>query len=128
MFAREPVDPASPLFARPDVVVATPGRIIDHVRNSQSVDLDDVEILVLDEADRMVDMGFENELNFVLDSMAGLLKSEAEDEAYEQEEAAKRGEALFFGEKMECYHCHGGFTFTDNILFLQAQICISFLS
>jgi cytochrome c peroxidase len=29
--------------------------------------------------------------------------------------AAKRGEALFFGEKMECYHCHGGFTFTDNI-------------
>jgi cytochrome c peroxidase len=29
--------------------------------------------------------------------------------------SAKRGEALFFGEKMECYHCHGGFTFTDNI-------------
>jgi cytochrome c peroxidase len=30
-------------------------------------------------------------------------------------EAAKRGEALFFGEKMECYHCHGGFTFNDNV-------------
>ena len=29
--------------------------------------------------------------------------------------AAKRGEDLFFGEKMECYHCHGGFNFTDNI-------------
>jgi cytochrome c peroxidase len=29
--------------------------------------------------------------------------------------AARRGEALFFGEKMECYHCHGSFTFTDNI-------------
>ncbi|WVN42285.1 MbnH family di-heme enzyme [beta proteobacterium MWH-UniP1] len=29
--------------------------------------------------------------------------------------AAKRGEALFFGEKMECYHCHGGFNFTDNV-------------
>jgi cytochrome c peroxidase len=28
---------------------------------------------------------------------------------------AKRGEALFFGEKMECYHCHGGLNFTDNI-------------
>jgi cytochrome c peroxidase len=26
-----------------------------------------------------------------------------------------RGEALFFGEKMECYHCHGSFNFTDNI-------------
>ena len=29
--------------------------------------------------------------------------------------AAKRGEKLFFGEKMECYHCHGGFNFTDNV-------------
>lgn len=28
---------------------------------------------------------------------------------------AKRGEALFFGEKMECYHCHGGLNFTDNV-------------
>jgi cytochrome c peroxidase len=30
-------------------------------------------------------------------------------------ESAKRGEALFFGEKLECYHCHGGFNFTDNL-------------
>jgi cytochrome c peroxidase len=30
-------------------------------------------------------------------------------------EAAKRGEELFFGEKLECYHCHGGFNFTDNL-------------
>lgn len=29
--------------------------------------------------------------------------------------AAKRGEALFFGERMECYHCHGGLNFTDNV-------------
>jgi cytochrome c peroxidase len=29
--------------------------------------------------------------------------------------SAKRGEALFFSEKMECYHCHGSFTFSDNI-------------
>ncbi|MGE0448861.1 MAG: MbnH family di-heme enzyme [Vicinamibacterales bacterium] len=29
--------------------------------------------------------------------------------------AAKRGEALFFGEELECSHCHGGFTFTDNV-------------
>lgn len=29
--------------------------------------------------------------------------------------AAKRGEDLFFGEKLECYHCHGGFNFTDNL-------------
>ena len=31
------------------------------------------------------------------------------------DEKAKRGEELFFGEKLECYHCHGGFNFTDNI-------------
>ncbi|MGE0385403.1 MAG: MbnH family di-heme enzyme [Gammaproteobacteria bacterium] len=29
--------------------------------------------------------------------------------------AARRGEALFFGEKMECYHCHAGLNFTDNL-------------
>ncbi len=29
--------------------------------------------------------------------------------------AAKRGETLFFSEKFECYHCHAGFTFTDNV-------------
>jgi cytochrome c peroxidase len=29
--------------------------------------------------------------------------------------AAKRGEALFFGERLECYHCHGGPTFTDTL-------------
>ena len=30
-------------------------------------------------------------------------------------DAAKRGEELFFGERLECYHCHGGFNFTDNL-------------
>jgi cytochrome c peroxidase len=29
--------------------------------------------------------------------------------------AARRGEELFFGERLECYHCHGGFNFTDNV-------------
>jgi cytochrome c peroxidase len=30
-------------------------------------------------------------------------------------ESARRGEALFFGERLECYHCHGGLHFTDNV-------------
>lgn len=30
--------------------------------------------------------------------------------------SAKRGETLFFGEKMECYHCHSGLNFTDNVM------------
>jgi ATP-dependent RNA helicase DDX27 len=37
------------LRLRPDVVVCTPGRFIDHLRNSHSVNIDDLDVLVLDE-------------------------------------------------------------------------------
>jgi len=48
-----------------DIVVATPGRLLDHV-NQRTIDLSKVEILVLDEADRMLDMGFINDIRKVL--------------------------------------------------------------
>jgi ATP-dependent RNA helicase RhlE len=48
-----------------DIVVATPGRLIDHLQQ-RSVDLSRVEILALDEADRMLDMGFLPALRRVL--------------------------------------------------------------
>ena len=54
------------LKKRPDVVIATPGRFIDHMRNSASFSLSTLEILVLDEADRMLDDGFADELNEIL--------------------------------------------------------------
>ena len=50
---------------RPRVIVATPGRLNDHLRQ-RSVTLDSVGILVLDEADRMLDMGFAPQLNQIL--------------------------------------------------------------
>ena len=45
------------LASRVDIVIATPGRLLDFVR-SRSIDLSSVEILVIDEADRMLSMGF----------------------------------------------------------------------
>src|SRR6185503_19364316 len=48
-----------------DVVVATPGRLLDHVQQ-KTVDLRQVEILVLDEADRMLDMGFIHDIRKIL--------------------------------------------------------------
>ncbi|XP_021831215.1 DEAD-box ATP-dependent RNA helicase 28-like [Prunus avium] len=50
------------LRSMPDIVVATPGRIIDHLRNSMSVDLEDLAVLILDEADRLLEVGFSAEI------------------------------------------------------------------
>ena len=54
------------LKKRPDVVICTPGRFIDHMRNSASFAVENIEILVLDEADRMLETGFEDELDEIL--------------------------------------------------------------
>ena len=48
-----------------DVVVATPGRLLDHVRQ-KNIDLSFVEMLVLDEADRMLDMGFIRDIKEII--------------------------------------------------------------
>jgi ATP-dependent RNA helicase RhlE len=50
----------------PEIVVATPGRLLDHSRQG-TIDLRRVEILVLDEADRMLDMGFIRDIRKVLE-------------------------------------------------------------
>jgi ATP-dependent RNA helicase DeaD len=49
----------------PQVVVATPGRLIDHI-DRETIDLQDVEFVVLDEADRMLDMGFIDDIDYIL--------------------------------------------------------------
>jgi ATP-dependent RNA helicase RhlE len=48
-----------------DILVATPGRLLDHV-GQKTVDLKHIEILVLDEADRMLDMGFIHDIKRIL--------------------------------------------------------------
>jgi superfamily II DNA/RNA helicase len=53
------------LQASPDLVVGTPGRVVDHLQRG-ALDLSRLEILVLDEADRMLDMGFKEDLEKVI--------------------------------------------------------------
>lgn len=53
------------LRANPDVIVATPGRLIDHLQQ-KTISLSKVDVLVLDEADRMLDMGFEPQIRKIL--------------------------------------------------------------
>lgn len=56
------------LRRKPQIAVATPGRLIDLLRR-RSLRLDEVEIAILDEADRMLDMGFIKDVRFILDKM-----------------------------------------------------------
>ena len=48
-----------------DIIIATPGRLLDHL-SQKTVDLSNIEILVLDEADRMLDMGFIHDIRKVI--------------------------------------------------------------
>ena len=53
---------------RPQVIVATPGRLMDHMQQ-RTVDLSNVSVVVLDEADRMLDMGFEPAIRRILSQL-----------------------------------------------------------
>lgn len=66
MFGGVNINPQITALRKPlDILVATPGRLLDHA-GQKTVDLSAVEILVLDEADRMLDMGFIRDIRRVL--------------------------------------------------------------
>lgn len=48
----------------PEILIATPGRLVEHIEKG-SIKFDELEVLVLDEADRMLDMGFEDDMNTI---------------------------------------------------------------
>ncbi|MFP6805759.1 MAG: DEAD/DEAH box helicase [Pseudomonadales bacterium] len=55
------------LRKNPEVLIATPGRLVDHIEKGHA-SLKDLEVLILDEADRMLDMGFADEMNKIADA------------------------------------------------------------
>merc|ERR1712106_670858 len=56
------------LRRNPDIVIATPGRLIDHVKNTPTFSLESIEVLILDEADRMLDECFLEQMKEVVRS------------------------------------------------------------
>ena len=56
---------ASMLRKNPEIIISTTGRLVDHIRR-ETVDLSDLEFLVLDEADRMLDMGFSEDMEIIV--------------------------------------------------------------
>jgi superfamily II DNA/RNA helicase len=54
------------LRKNPDIIIATPGRLLEHLENGHA-DLSDLEVLVIDEADRMLDMGFAPEVLSIIE-------------------------------------------------------------
>ena len=69
LYGGQPIDKQiTQLKKRPQIVVATPGRLMDHMKR-RTVRLDKVETVVLDEADRMLDMGFVRDVTHILDKI-----------------------------------------------------------
>lgn len=73
-----------------DIIIGTPGRLMDCLENHYLV-LNQCNYVVLDEADRMIDMGFEPQVVAVLENMGSLLKSENEEEMEQQISLAVEG-------------------------------------
>lgn len=55
----------------PEVVIATPGRLLDLLTNSMSFGLESLQVLVFDEADKLLEMGFESEIKEILSYLNG---------------------------------------------------------
>ncbi|MGI6498518.1 MAG: DEAD/DEAH box helicase [Oscillospiraceae bacterium] len=69
VYGGQPIDrQIGQLKRKPQIIVATPGRLMDHYKR-RTIRLDHVETVVLDEADRMLDMGFVRDVTRILDLM-----------------------------------------------------------
>ena len=62
------------LAERPDILISTTGRLIDLLSNSKNITLDSVEILILDEADKLLELGFKTHIEEILKYLKGSVK------------------------------------------------------
>jgi ATP-dependent RNA helicase DeaD len=71
LYGGQPIDrQILQLKKKPQIIVATPGRLMDHIKR-RTVKLEQVQTVVLDEADRMLDMGFIQDVTRILNKMTG---------------------------------------------------------
>ncbi len=61
------------LIQPPALIIGTPGRLADHIRRG-NITLDSIEVLVLDEFDKSLELGFLDEMSFIIDSLKNLKK------------------------------------------------------
>ncbi|KAG0676577.1 ATP-dependent RNA helicase dbp7 [Pichia californica] len=52
-----------------NILVATPGRLVDHIENTQSLDLSKIRYLILDEGDRLIELGFEDSISKIINKL-----------------------------------------------------------
>lgn len=55
------------MIYRMNILISTPGRMLQHLQGTQYFDADNLKVLVFDEVDRMFDMGFQDEVSQILD-------------------------------------------------------------
>ena len=65
---------------RMNIVIATPGRLLQHLEQTAGLDVDRVCVLVLDEADRILDLGFRDQMVRILDYLPPGNNGEEEDD------------------------------------------------
>lgn len=57
------------LSKNPHIIIGTPGRVVDHLQNTKGFNLSKLQFLVIDEADRLLNMDFEKEINLIVSSL-----------------------------------------------------------
>ncbi|XP_043275376.1 probable ATP-dependent RNA helicase CG8611 [Venturia canescens] len=65
------------------ILIATPGRLLDHIEHTESLKLNEVKCFVLDEADRMLDMGYEKDISGIVEALKKQTGAESEKCSYD---------------------------------------------